>query len=282
MRWDAGIGSDVTAVPIGRRLGLTLVLASALGVLAFGWPLLVDAGAALDDTTSAPVVLALVVAAGLAVLLVGVNDGGLDVKAIAVLGLLSAVGAILRPLAAGTGGVETVFILVVLGGRVFGPGFGFLLGSTTIFASALLTGGVGPWLPFQMLAASWVGLGAGMLPRRLRGWWEIAVLAGYGALAAVLFGTALNLSFWPFLIGSGTEISFVAGAPVGENLRRFLLYSVATSLPWDLGRAITTAVGIAVAGYPVLATLRRAARRAAFGPAARSGPGPRPAAKAGS
>ncbi|WP_156742160.1 ECF transporter S component, partial [Occultella aeris] len=149
MRWDADVGSDVTAVPIGRRLGLTLVLASALGVLAFGWPLLVDAGAALDDATSAPVVLALVVAAGLAVLLVGVNDGGLDVKAIAVLGLLSAVGAILRPLAAGTGGVETVFILVVLGGRVFGPGFGFLLGSTTIFASALLTGGVGPWLPFQ-------------------------------------------------------------------------------------------------------------------------------------
>ncbi|CAM3797714.1 ECF transporter S component [Occultella aeris] len=106
----------------------------------------------------------------------------------------------------------------------------------------------------------------------MRGRWEIALLAGYGALAAVLFGTALNLSFWPFLIGSGTEISFVAGAPVGENLHRFLLYSVATSLPWDLGRAITTAVGITVAGYPVLATLRRAARRAAFGPVAESAP----------
>ena len=29
----------------------------------------------------------------------------------------------------------------------------------------LVTGGVGPWLPFQMLGASWVAMGAGLLPR---------------------------------------------------------------------------------------------------------------------
>ena len=33
-----------------------------------------------------------------------------------------------------------------------------------MFASALLTGGVGPWLPFQMLCAAWVGFFAGCLP----------------------------------------------------------------------------------------------------------------------
>ena len=37
---------------------------------------------------------------------------------------------------------------------MFGPALGFLLGSTALLTSALLTGGVGPWLPFQMLAAS--------------------------------------------------------------------------------------------------------------------------------
>ena len=85
------------------------------------------------------------------------------------LGVLSAIGAALRPLGAGMAGIETVFFLLVLAGRVYGPGFGFVLGTTTLFASALLTGGVGPWLPFQMLAAAWVGLGAGLLPRRVRG-----------------------------------------------------------------------------------------------------------------
>ena len=101
-------------------------------------------------------------------MLAEVAAGRLDAKALAMLGVLSALGAAARPLGAGTAGIETVFFLLVLGGRVFGPGFGFVLGSTTLFASALLTGGVGPWLPFQMLAASWVGLGAGLLPPSAR------------------------------------------------------------------------------------------------------------------
>lgn len=80
------------------------------------------------------------------------------------LGVLSALGALSRPLGAGTAGIEFVFIPLILGGRVFGPTFGFLLGSTTLLTSSLLTGGVGPWLPFQMMAASFVGMGAGLLP----------------------------------------------------------------------------------------------------------------------
>ncbi|OLP53185.1 ECF transporter S component, partial [Salmonella enterica subsp. enterica serovar Javiana] len=179
------------------------------------------------------------------------------------LGVLSAVGAALRPLGAGTAGLETVFFLLVLGGRVFGPGFGFVLGSTTLFASALVTGGVGPWLPYQMLGASWVGLGAGLLPR-VRDRWEVPLLAAYGALAGLLYGLALNFSFWPFSTGLGSHLSFVPGAAPWDNLRRFALFSLATSAWWDLGRAVTNVVLIAVTGRAVLATLRRASRRAAF------------------
>lgn len=258
------VSTAAPAVPLSRRMVVALLLASLLGLLAFGWPLLVEPRATLADGTSAPVVLGLVLAAALGVLFVGLGDGGIDVKAVAVLGLLSAVGAVLRPVAGGTGGIETVFLVIVLGGRVFGPGFGFVLGSTTLLASALLTGGVGPWLPFQMLGASWVGLGAGLLPARLRGWGEVAALAGYGVLASLAYGWAMNLAFWPFQLGSGTAISFVPGDAVGDNLRRFVLYSLATSLAWDLGRALTTALGVAVLGRPVLATLRRAAVRASF------------------
>ena len=170
----------------------------------------------------------------------------------------------LRPLGAGTAGIETVFFLLVLAGRVFGAGFGFLLGSTSMFASALLTGGVGPWLPFQMLAASWVGLGAGLLPKAVRGRGEIAMLAAYGVVAAYFYGTIMNLWFWPFATGNGTGLSYVAGAPLLTNLHRFALFDAATSLGWDTGRAITNVVAITVLGTAVLSTLRRAARKAAF------------------
>jgi energy-coupling factor transport system substrate-specific component len=116
-----------------------------------------------------------------------------------------------------------------------------------------------------MLAASWVGLGAGLLPRRIRGRAEIAMLAGYGVLAAYGYGFGMNLSFWPFSVGADTQVSYLAGAPVLENLHRFLVFTVLTSSAgWDTGRAITNVLAIALLGPAVLVTLRRAARRAAF------------------
>lgn len=250
-------------VRLRPRSTLAIALVSAAGVVAFGWPLLASPESGLAHGGDAPLVFALVLPLLLAVVLAEISEGGMDVKAVAMLGVLSAVGAALRPLGAGTAGLETVFFLLVLGGRVFGAGFGFVLGATTLFASALLTGGVGPWLPFQMLGAAWVGWGAGLLPRA-RGRAEVALLAAYGALAGLLYGLALNLSFWPFATGMTGELSFVPGAPVTENLHRFLVFSLATSLGWDLGRALTNAVLISVTGRAVLGALRRAARRAAF------------------
>jgi energy-coupling factor transport system substrate-specific component len=255
------------ALPVGRRTAVALAVASLVGLAAFGWPLLVAPQSALSHGTDAPVLLAGVIAGVLVVLAIALGEGGVDVQAVAVLGLLSAVGALLRPLSAGTAGVELVFIVIVLGGRVLGAGFGFALGSTTIFVSALLTGGIGPWLPFQMLAAAWVGLGAGLLPRRVTGRAEVALLAGYGVVAALGFGLAMNLSFWPFQLGAGTGLSFVPGDPVLTNLRRYAVYVGATSLGWDVGRAVTTAVGVVLLGRPGLAALRRTAARAVFQPA---------------
>ncbi len=262
----------------GVRTVLVLALASVTGVVAFAWPLVVRADGALAQSEAAPVVLAAVLVAVLAVVAVALDDGHLDAKAVAVLGLLAAVGTVLRPLSAGTAGVELVFLTIVLGGRVFGPAFGFALGSITIVASALVTGGVGPWLPFQMLGASWVGLGAGLLPRGLRGRAEVVLLATYGAVAAAAFGIAMNLAFWPFQLGAGTGLSFVAGDPLGTNLHRFWVYSLATSLGWDVGRALTTAIGLLLLGAPALRALRRTAARARFGPVPA---GDRPARRVG-
>ncbi|PPK63076.1 ECF transporter S component [Actinokineospora auranticolor] len=252
-------------VRVGPRSAVALALSGVLGLVAFCWPLVVGPGAGLAHGTDAPLVFALLLPVSLAVVLAELADGGMDAKAVAMLGVLSALGAAIRPLGAGTAGIETVFFLMVLAGRVFGPGFGFVLGNTTLFASALLTGGVGPWLPYQMLGAAWVALGAGLLPRAT-GRLEPLLLAGYGAAAGLLYGLLLNLSFWPFTLGEGTSLSFQPGAPVEDNLTRLVLFSLATSLGWDLGRAITTVVLVLVTGPVLLRVFRRAARRAEFIP----------------
>lgn len=255
--------APVRAIALRPRSSAAILLMSVVGVAAFGWPLLVDPGAGLAHGTDAPLLFAMLLPLLLAVVLAEVGEGGLDVKAVAMLGVLSAVGAALRPLGAGTAGLETVFFLLVLGGRVFGAGFGFVLGATTLGASALVTGGVGPWLPFQMLGAAWVGLGAGLLPRA-RGRAELGLLAAYGGLSALAYGLLLNLTFWPFSVGAGTHLSFVPGAPFVTNAHHFLLFSLGTSLGWDLGRALTNVVLILLTGHAVLGALRRTARRAAF------------------
>jgi energy-coupling factor transport system substrate-specific component len=249
---------------IRPRAAAALVLVSVLGVVAFTWPLLVGPGAPLALVGDATLLFALLLPLLVAVVLAELADGGMDARTVAMLGVLAAAGAALRPLGTGIAGFEPIFFLLVLAGRAFGPGFGFTLGATTLFASALVTAGVGPWLPFQMLGAAWVATGAGLLPRRLRGRTELAVLGVYGALAGLLYGLLLNLTVWPFVFRGTTAISFVPGDALVDNLQRFLAFTLATSLGFDIPRALLTGALVVLTGRPLLRALRRAGRRAAF------------------
>ncbi|MFC6062141.1 ECF transporter S component [Streptomyces ochraceiscleroticus] len=259
-------GRRVRAVRLGPRSVAALVLVSAVGVMAFGWPLLADSASGLAHSKDAPWLFAALLPLLLAVVVATIADVGLDAKAIAMLGVLAAAGAALRPLGAGTAGIEPMFFLMVLSGRVLGPGFGFVLGAVSMFASALLTGGVGPWMPFQMLSMGWVSMGAGLLPGpdRLRGRREMLLLAVYGTLSSLLYGLVMNLQGWPYIAGLASGVSFVPGDPLPDNLARFLAYCLATSLGWDLPRALITIVLTLTVGPTVLKALRRATRRAAF------------------
>ena len=77
----------------------------------------------------------------------------------------------------------------------------------------------------------------------------------------------MNLSSWPFTLGIAVpghegSLSYVAGAPLLENLHRFGVYTLLTSTgSWDTGRAITTSIALVVLGPAILTTLRRASRR---------------------
>ncbi|WP_045731101.1 ATP-binding cassette domain-containing protein [Pseudarthrobacter chlorophenolicus] len=231
--------------------------ANLLALGAFCWPLL--AAALPTDAAAALPYAALAIAPVAAVAVVVLLDGSVrSAHTVALLGVLAAVGSAVRVASTGVGGVEAVFILLVLAGRAFGARFGLLLGAATIALSSALWGGIGPWTPFQVFACAWVGAGAGLLPKRVRGKAELVMLAGYGIVASYLFGLLTNLWFWPFAVGAGTGISYQPGAPLATNLSSFLLYSLLTSTAgWDTLRAVTTVVGIIVVGRAVLAALRR-------------------------
>lgn len=256
--------TQVHAVPLRPRTVAALAAVSAVGAIAFFWPFVVSpASVAADHAADAPWFFALLLPLVVAVLFADISSGGLDAKGVAMLAVLAAVATAVRPLGAGVAGLEPMFVVLLLGGRALGPAFGFALGSLAMFTSALLTAGVGPWLPFQMVAAGWFAMGAGLLPQ-VRGRAEIALLVAYGALASLLYGLLMNLSFWPWALGGDSALSFVAGAPLSENLGRWLAFTVATSLGWDVPRAVLTAVLTMLAGPLLLRTVRRATRRAAF------------------
>ncbi len=254
-----------TTIRFRPRAAVLLAVTSLIGVVAFCWPLVIhgQAGAGQAHSADAPWLFVAILPLFLAVVIGELAEGSLDAKAIALLGILAACGAALRIPSPGVAGFEPVFFLLIPAGRVFGRGFGFVLGAVTIAVSALITGGIGPWLPFQMFAAAWMGFGAGCLPRA-KGRAELVLLAGYAAGSAVLYGTLLNLWFWPFGAGTSTSFSFAPGAGSLANLHNFIFFDLTTSLGFDISRALTNATLVLLLGHPVLAALRRASRRAAF------------------
>ena len=154
-------------------------------------------------------------------LFVELGRGGLGPKAVALLGVLGAAMVALR-LPGFVAGFSAMFIVVLVAGNAFGPGFGFLLGAVGTFASGLFIGGLGPWLPFQMVAVGWVGMGAGS-PAEDGSWRvRIGALAAYGVVSGYLFGAVMNLWSWPFLTGR-------VGGQLGPRRRRGARTCVTTS-----------------------------------------------------
>lgn len=247
--------------PLRRVL---LIAVNLLGLAAFTWPFALPAAVGGDEAhaVDGPIVFALLVVGLGALLFVELGRGGMGPKAVALIGVLGAAMVALR-LPGFIGGFSAMFIIVLVAGNAFGPGFGFALGAIGTFASGLFIGGFGPWLPFQMVAVGWVGMGAGLAPKSQNWPLRIGSLAVYGFVAGLAFGAVMNLWFWPFA-SYGPEVSYVAGDPVVENLRRYLIFWATTSLGWDIPRGVLSGLLVLVAGRPLLAALRRTARRAAF------------------
>ena len=205
-----------------------LLVASIVGGLLFLLPYLgiEPPGGSIPAT----VALATIVALGS----IEIGTRRLDAKGIALLACLAALAAAMRlALITGLAGFSPFFFLVLCAGYVFGPSYGFLTGTVAMLVSAIVSGGLGPWLPYQIFAAGWVGLGAGIVsggldrrPTRR----DFVLLAAYGLVAGFAFGAVMDLWDWAFFQGA-PELGYVAGLGTGGDDR-----PVRPVLPADVGR----------------------------------------------
>ncbi|MEW6567528.1 MAG: ECF transporter S component [Chloroflexota bacterium] len=251
-----------TAWPARLRPANLLFLAISLaGLAAFLYPFWAPPRITGPETRM--LVLALSGAAGLIlVALLGEAQAGLTAHTIAMLGTLVGLNTVLRVLETVVplpGGFSPVFLLIVLVGYTFGARLGFLMGALTLLVSGPLTaGGLGPWTPYQMLAAGWVGMGAALLPR---GRSRMAMLALYGAAWGWLYGALTNLYFWPYTL-LAPDLSWQPGLSPLATLARYGRFYLVTSLAWDSMRALGNLVLILLLGQPLLKALERFRRRA--------------------
>jgi energy-coupling factor transport system substrate-specific component len=249
---------------------MILLLASLLGGVAFVYPFfsatLVQSVTAFDaGVREAPLITMALIVLCLGALLATLGSGAMNSKTVAILGALTAANAVLRAVP-GPAGFAAVFVLPVLCGYVYGSTFGFLLGALSILVSALIGAGVGPWLPYQMLGAGWVGLTSGWLPRIERHRRvEVAMLGAWGLLWGFLFGALMNIWFWPYLFQPAqADLYWQPGMSLGQALRHYGAFYLLTSFWWDVGRAGGNALLTWLFGASLLRLLRRFQQRFHF------------------
>ena len=268
-----------------RLFSLAIYLgATASGMLVLFYPFFLPAlaGQAGFGTLRAgemPAMMTLLLGLCLLVLLSEAQGPMVNTKLIALLGVLVAINSALRFIETaipGPGGFTPIFFLIILVGYVYGGRVGFLMGALTLLVSALVTGGVGPWLPGQMFTAGWVGMSTPLLrpivralrsarvgPKPSQISAEIIVLAVFGAMWGFLYGAIMNLWQWPFIAGPQVQ-SWAPGISFLETLRRYAAFYLLTSLVWDAIAAVGNVVLILSFGAPALRALRRFRQRFEF------------------
>jgi energy-coupling factor transport system substrate-specific component len=91
------------------------------------------------------------------------------------------------------------------------------------------------------------------------------MLAVWGFTVGLLFGAIMNIWFWPFLTGGAQQgQGWQPGMSIWPTVRNYLAFYIATSLWWDMARAIGNALLLLLLAAPVLKVLRRFRSRFRF------------------
>jgi len=259
-----------------RKPSLLVILVSLAGALTILYPVLLpllgQQKRLAQRGIEVPLLFALLSAICLLTILVQIQrsatgPGTSESKLVALLGVLVATDAVLR-LIPTLLGASPIFLLIILTGFAYGADFGFLMGALTLFVSAFITGSIGPWLPFQMLTAGWIGLTAGMLPRTGTKR-EIALLTIFGGLWGFLFGAIMNLWEWPFAapgLQQQVGLYWVPGMNLWQTVHTYAHFYLVTSLVYDLFRAVANVALVLLLAKPVLMLLDRFRERFTWQP----------------
>jgi energy-coupling factor transport system substrate-specific component len=266
------VRSAIVTSPVASRWVSVAIMAvaSLIGLGAFLYPFflpsLVSSGMG-AHANDAPLLTVMLLGLCLSAVFANLTGRQMTSKLVAVLGMLTAVNAVLRAVP-GPAGFNAIFVLPILTGYAYGPTFGFLLGSLSLLVSAFIGGGIGPWLPYQMFATGWMGMLSAFLPqfpnhRR----WEPVMLSVWGAVLGLIFGAIMNIWFWPFIQGDTSQAAggaFEAGMSAWQAVRSYAVFYLVTSVWWDAARAIGNAALILLFGAPILRVLRRFKKRFEF------------------
>ena len=249
---------------------MSVAVVSLAGILLFAWPFL---GLGLP-----PEVPALAITLGAVASLALMESGArrLDSGRLALLAALAAIDAALRlALVNGIGGFSPIFFLVLCAGYEFGASYGFLVGAFSLLVSGLVTGGVGPWLPYETFAVGWMGASSGLAgsfvrrlrPRR-RTWMpdrlDIAVLIGVAVVTGFAYGALTDVWGWVAFYRGVENIGWTPGLSAGDTLAQFGRYYALTSLTWDSFRAAGDALAVVALGAPVLMAMGRLRARLGY------------------
>jgi energy-coupling factor transport system substrate-specific component len=228
---------------------------SIAGLALFLWPF------AASGTPPAAAAVALSIGVVAILVFVEASTRALDARRFALLAAIAAIDAALRlVLVTGLGGFSPIFFLILVAGYVYGPSYGFLAGSVALLASAVATGGIGPWLPYEMIGCGFVGLVAGIAGLRRTGrvtWRDLLVLAAVGAISGFAYGALLDVWDWTTFYRNAPGFGWQPGLTPAAALARFGKFYLATSLVYDSFRAAGNVIAVMVLGAPVLAGLVR-------------------------
>jgi energy-coupling factor transport system substrate-specific component len=240
-----------------KRIPIHLV-----GAALFLWPFFAS------GAPSSLVAFSLVCATVVALALTEHHARALDSRALALLAGIAAVDSALRALVVnGIGGFSPIFLLILCAGYSFGPSYGFLCGSFTLLISSLVTGEMGPWLPYEMLAAGWMGVAAGVAGARRQGLptrRDVVLLAIVGLITGWLYGALTDVWDWSTFYRAVPDLGWTPGMSPAAAVGRFFHFYLVTSLGWDTFRAVGDVLMVTCLGLPLLAAFYRIRRRLSF------------------
>jgi energy-coupling factor transport system substrate-specific component len=235
----------------------------AAGLVLLVWPFLGR------EAPAYPPAFGLAAGAVLAVAALEAAARRLDARGLALLASIAALDSALRAaFPIGFGGFSPFFLLVLCAGYALGPGFGFVCGAFAMLASDLAIGALGPYVPYQLLAAGWTGALAG-IAGLLAGRWQsgragLAALAAVGAVTGLLFGAVTDVQDWTTFYRGAAGFGWAPGLGPAAGLHRFGEFYLATSLLYDSFRSAGNVVLVLALGPPIVAALRRFGARLRF------------------